>query len=75
MLVGQRGTAVHMAISMYMRANGATDEEAGQAATAATGAKSKTHRVKRDTLVKAGMLRRFDLEKRNGKLAVRVELT
>lgn len=70
----RRGTAVHMAIAMYMREEGATDEEAGRAATAATGAQSKTHRVKRDELIKAGTLRRFDLGKRDDKLAVRVEM-
>ena len=71
----RRGTAVHMAISTYMRAEGATDDEAGHAATAATGAQSKTHRVKRDELIKEGKLIREDLGQRKGKLVVRVELS
>ena len=73
-VLAKPSTAVHMALAMYMRTNGATDSEAAIAATAATGSKSNTHRVKRDVQLKAGTLTGKLLESRGGHQVMTVAL-
>ncbi len=75
MSTSRTNTAVGLALAMYGRACGSSDTDAATAGTAATGSKSASHRVKKDQMIKAGLLFQEVLERKDGHQVVRISLS
>ena len=67
-------TAVGLALAMYARTCGSSDTDGATAGTAATGSTSASHRVKKDQMVKAGLLIQEVLGRKDGHQVVRISL-
>ena len=74
MSTSRTNTAVGLAFAMYARACGSSDTDAATAGMAATGSKSASHRVKKDAMVKAGLLVQTVLGCKDNHQVVRISL-
>jgi len=74
MSTSRTNTAVGLAFAMYARACGSSDTDAATAGMAATGSKSASHRVKKDQMVKAGLLVQTVLGRKDNHQVVRISL-
>ncbi len=74
LVTSRTNTAVGLALAMYARACGSSDTDAATAGTAATGSKSASHRVKKDQMVKAGVLVQTVLGRKDNHQVVRISL-